>query len=691
MFIKPFRQLSKKDIVQAGGKGASLGEMMQAGIPVPPGFVVSASAFEKFLEETDLNVEIDSILHSVNHKKIHTIEDASEKIRALILDAKMPKNVAIEVQKFFKELGARYVAVRSSATAEDSLSAAWAGQLESYLNTTEKNLLENVKKCWASLFTPRAIFYRFEKGLHKQRISVAVVVQKMVKSEKAGIAFSVHPVTQDRNQLIIEAAHGLGEAIVSGQVTPDSYVVEKSPRRIIDKNVNVQTKKQGKKQVLLDKEILELAKIILRIENHYNFPCDIEWAYEKKKFYIVQSRPITTLQDTSQNERKIIDYIKSHRWFFGVRRIDDWLLFYSVEKCDGYVKYVKKEYGIEFAEAVFMPSQKDYSLRAINFEQAKDFHVLSREKILKNPQILISYIKNNELLYRNIRKKRKKLIQMINKSDYHKSKELFKKIISLYEIVSAQFLIIFSLALKLIDNGANLKNIKGIIRKYGAWKNAARFKEEATIEDLFYFFRFLTNKKNLKLDPLLLMKFLTLNEVETWLDEKLTDAEIKNIIISRKKYGFIHLNLKDEKREVIDNPIEISEIRNYFLRLSEESKKLQNNKEIKGQTVYNSDKIITGQVVVIENKTELKSKKHLIDNKILVAIQTTPHYIPYMKKVKAIITDEGGITCHAAIVAREMRKLCIVGTKIATQVLKDGDLVEVDATKGIVRILKIKN
>ena len=291
-FLKNFRDISKKDVAITGGKGASLGEMTQAGIPVPPGFVILSDSFEKFLEETDLNVEIDAILHTVNHKEMHTIENASEKIQALILGAEMPEDIAKDIQKFFKELDAQYVAVRSSATAEDSASAAWAGQLDSFLNTTEKDLLEKVKRCWASLFTPRAIFYRFEKELHKQKISVAVVVQKMVQSEVSGIAFSVHPVTQDYNQLIIEAGLGLGEAIVSGQITPDSYVVEKQPQHIIDKNISVQARglfraekggnewrdvseKDGEKQTLTDKQILELSEIILHIEKHYGFPCDI--------------------------------------------------------------------------------------------------------------------------------------------------------------------------------------------------------------------------------------------------------------------------------------------------------------------------------------------------------------------------------------------------------------------------------
>ncbi len=288
-FVKELENIARNDIAIAGGKGASLGEMIGFGVPVPPGFVVSSEAFEKFLEETDLNVEIDSILRAVDCKKMHTIENASEKIKALMLGAKMPKDIADEIQKSFKKLNAKYVAVRSSATAEDSSAAAWAGQLESFLNTIEKNLLENVKKCWTSLFTPRAIFYRFEKKLRKQKISVAVVVQKMIESEVSGIAFSVHPITQDKNQIIIEAGFGLGGAIVSGQITPDSYIVSKNNRVIIGKNIAEQKKaivrpknsgtkwklvthKKQKQQKLSDGEIRKIAKIIEKIEKSFKYP-----------------------------------------------------------------------------------------------------------------------------------------------------------------------------------------------------------------------------------------------------------------------------------------------------------------------------------------------------------------------------------------------------------------------------------
>ena len=212
----------------------------------------------------------------------------------------------------FKKTKAKFVAVRSSATAEDSSVASWAGELESYLNTTEKTLLANIKNCWSSLFTPRAIFYRKEKGLIDSAVSVAVVVQKMVESDVSGICFTVHPVTEDNKQIIIEAGFGLGEAIVSGSITPDSYVLDKRNYSTIDANIAKQERKiirclkkgvkwvkvdkrEQEKQKLSDKQIVELAKICAGIEKHYKKPQDIEWALEKGKFYIVQSRPITTL------------------------------------------------------------------------------------------------------------------------------------------------------------------------------------------------------------------------------------------------------------------------------------------------------------------------------------------------------------------------------------------------------------
>jgi len=309
--VRNFKKLDKNDVDLAGGKGASLGEMTRVGIPVPPGFVILANAFDRFLDETDLRTDIDAQLAKVNHNDINTVDRYSNVIRDLIDRAEIPKDIAKEIKDEFKKLDAKYVAVRSSATAEDSSSASWAGELESYLNTTDKDLLDKVKKCWSSLFTPRAIFYRFEKKLHTTKVSVAVVVQKMAQSKVSGIAFTVHPVTEDENQMIIEAGWGLGEAIVSGMVTPDAYVIDKRDFSIVDINIADQQKQiiktskgnefvkvddnKREEQKLVGAKIVELAKICASIEKHYKFPCDIEWAMENDEFYIVQSRPITTL------------------------------------------------------------------------------------------------------------------------------------------------------------------------------------------------------------------------------------------------------------------------------------------------------------------------------------------------------------------------------------------------------------
>lgn len=314
MLVKFFKDVSKNDVASAGGKGASLGEMTRAKIPVPPGFVVLAEAFDHFLEETDLGSAIESALHKVDHRDVNSVEVASEKIRAHIARERMPKDLEEQIKFSYKELSRGkkiLVAVRSSATAEDSKTASWAGELETYLNVGSKTLISVVMKCWSSLFTPRAIFYRFEKRLQKKAVSVAVVVQQMIQSDVSGICFTVHPVTKDYDQMIIEAGFGLGEAIVSGQITPDTYVIHKKKLTLLEVTVSEQSlaivrgpkgtvhkklnAKIGGKQKINGKQIMELAQICMGIERHYRYPQDIEWALANKKFYITQSRPITTL------------------------------------------------------------------------------------------------------------------------------------------------------------------------------------------------------------------------------------------------------------------------------------------------------------------------------------------------------------------------------------------------------------
>ena len=321
---KCFNKISQKDISLAGGKGASLGEMIKAGILVPGGFVVLTSAFKKFLKDTGIDTEIEKVLKEIDIENAKSVTENSKILNNLICESEMPEDIEKEILEKFGKLKTEYVAVRSSATSEDGKTDSWAGQLESYLNVTEKNLIENIKKCWASLYSERALFYGnkrkntpseipltpFSKG-GTLKNSVAVIVQKMIQSEISGVCFTVHPVSKNKNQLIIEAGYGLGEAIVSGMITPDNYVIDKNSLKILDKNIFDQKKmivrtgsgnktapvnsKKSNLQKLSDSGIIKLSEICVEIEKHYQKPQDIEWALEKNKLYILQSRPITTL------------------------------------------------------------------------------------------------------------------------------------------------------------------------------------------------------------------------------------------------------------------------------------------------------------------------------------------------------------------------------------------------------------
>ncbi len=320
-YIAWFSEINKDDIPIAGGKGANLGEMTQIGLPVPPGFIVTADTYWEFITRTGLEDSIFKILRETNVDDTDQLERNAKKIQELITRTKVPTDIEMHIVEAYRKLcnefgGGKpiYVAVRSSATAEDLPEASFAGQQETYLDVIgEEDVVENVKKCWASLFTPRAIFYREKQGFPHEKVKLAAVVQKMVESEVSGVMFTADP-TGDTSKVIIEAAYGLGEAVVGGKVTPDTYVIDKETMRIVSKHISKQTwkisrSKSGKgtesvdvpeelqdKQKLPDDKILELARIGLKAERHYGHPQDMEWAYEKGKIYIVQSRAITTLK-----------------------------------------------------------------------------------------------------------------------------------------------------------------------------------------------------------------------------------------------------------------------------------------------------------------------------------------------------------------------------------------------------------
>ncbi len=318
-YVEFFEELNKDDVAIAGGKGANLGELTQAGINVPPGFVITSQTYNQFINETEIFDEIMDILDVLDINNNQELQQAARKIKNIIIETEVPNDISTIIIEAYNALCLRigkenaFVAVRSSATAEDLPEASFAGQQDTFLNVKgEDELIKYVRKCWASLFEARAIFYREENNFNHSAVYIAVVVQEMVNAEKAGVMFTAHPSTGDE-KILIEAAWGLGEAVVSGTVTPDTIWVDKGNEEILDyqiseKNImfrkNPSTGKTEKipvpedlkrKQVLNNNEIAGLTKLGKTIQEHYDFPQDTEWAIEEGQIFMLQSRPITTL------------------------------------------------------------------------------------------------------------------------------------------------------------------------------------------------------------------------------------------------------------------------------------------------------------------------------------------------------------------------------------------------------------
>lgn len=314
----PFAQLDRTRIVEAGGKGANLGELVRAGVPVPDGFVVASGAYDEFLDRTGIRGKLDLIAAALNVDDGAALQAAADAMRALVFGAEVPSVIAAPILDAYRGLGTAaspaLVAVRSSATAEDSAATSFAGMFESFLNVQgEDGLLDAVRGCWASGFSARILFYRAKQGL-RVAPSIAVVVQRMVQSAKSGVIFTVDPASRNRDHLVIEAAWGLGEVVVLGQVNPDRYVVEKSTGRVLQrvagkkafllqrdpvsgKNVRVELDGDPRQLqlVLEEDELREVFAMAMRAEAHYGSPQDMEFAVEGGRAFLVQSRPITTL------------------------------------------------------------------------------------------------------------------------------------------------------------------------------------------------------------------------------------------------------------------------------------------------------------------------------------------------------------------------------------------------------------
>ena len=313
-----FNEVTKEDVASAGGKGANLGEMTNAHIPVPPGFIVTANTYFAFLEKSKITDKLRRLLEPLDTGDSKQLQKIAAEVRQVIMNAPMPPETTREIKDAYAKMGGGLVAVRSSATAEDLPEASFAGQQSTFLNINgEEEVVAAVHECWASLFEPRAIFYRHQQGFDHFKVGIAVPVQRMVQSEASGVVFTLEPVTSDTSKIAIEAILGLGEMIVSGDVTPDTYILSKDGLKITSKKIAPQewklvrndaakgkeanikvllTPEEQARQKISDADIITLAKLGKQLEEHYQFPQDIEWAKEGKEIFIVQTRPVTTMK-----------------------------------------------------------------------------------------------------------------------------------------------------------------------------------------------------------------------------------------------------------------------------------------------------------------------------------------------------------------------------------------------------------
>jgi|SRR3989344_1253307 len=681
--IKQFNELDSNDTAIAGGKGASLGEMIQAGIPVPTGFVILTDAFEQFLDENHLQEKIQLMLENVKQNNVRSIENCSKKIQSAIFSSKIPADIVREIKGSFTKLGASRVAVRSSATSEDSVSASWAGQLETYLNTTETTLLANVRKCWASLFSARAITYRLEKDLMKSDIGVAVVVQKMIPSEVSGTAFSVHPITENPNQIIIEAGFGLGEAVVSGQVTPDSYVVDKESRTIFTKDVQTQLRAlmqaddvsgnkwiplaepKASSQKLDDDEILALGDIIIKLEKQYGFPCDIEWARENGQFYILQSRPITTLgkKTPSIQHGGINATSYDFLWRAGFSYLYTTLLYeYGYSKRDfvyswqdgWHMNFVSKAerkrlseegfklymYGFEAFRremAIAIPRYKD----AITAFLSADIPNYSNEKLANAFEALMKFFVE--------------ILENYFYLDYHSTDEVGRVITENDTNFDVE---------KLRAQSEAMGRIKLALR---AILNHAVY--PPNVVDMYV----AEIAKRLKIG----------DEAFKHRYQELLDMLRMPSTVAFSRPERIVWGTFSGNKEIYD--ADADRIINQLHPLDE------NATEIRGQV--GNPGIYRGRVKKIEFNTKtdiVVETERMQKGDVLVSGSTGPEMILACNKAGAIVTEEGGIISHAAIVSRELGIPSVIGTKVASSFFNDGDLVEVDANAGIVRLLERK-
>ncbi|MEM5881992.1 MAG: PEP/pyruvate-binding domain-containing protein [Candidatus Aenigmatarchaeota archaeon] len=731
-YIKFLKELSKKDVNIAGGKGANLGEMINAGIPVPNGFVVLGNAYREHIVKNGLDKKIKEILDRTNVDDAEELEKNTEKIREIIRNAPMPKDIEKEIIEAYKKLskieGGKniFVVARSSATAEDIKEASFAGQQETILNISGyENVLSAVKKCWASLFTARATFYRTKKGFNHLKVDIAVVVQKQLgkisKEEYlkgkyvAGVAFTIHPASGDKNKIVIEAHYGQGEAVVSGYVTPDTFVIDKKTGEILEKHIAKKTKMKiasedyGLKEIEVPKELSEvpsldektlkeLWKILVKIENHYKFPQDVEYVVENGKIYIVQSRPVTAFFEKKLEEIHLrikpilkglsasggiaVGKVKILKDASEIHKVVDGDILVTTMTEPDMVPAMKKA-------AAIITDEGGMTCIAPKTKLITNYGILEAEKVYQliaedNTVYLLSMNIDKKLVWKRViaAGRRKDYVYKIYIRDFLDSIRLTRdhkmivlldeniRKIPINEVYNKDIPILSCVEIPEKPISIRAKKFSYVI---GSLLAAKRIYDVINNVDKSYAnqLQYLKNKL-LDIENSFLLKIL--NNLELFvlnLDKESTKYFIK---------GFLNASKNTEVwEENLIKPLVIALIKIGILPKIENGKLILKREKI---NVSNKRRFIKLSVNFISKEHmdyvynfEVSGNNELEKNFVILS----ENYVPILVS-----------NSHAAIVSREMGIPCIVGTKEATKVLKENQIVTVDAYRGFVYEGEIK-
>ena len=591
------------DVNQVGGKAASLGELLVAGIPVPDGFVVTTIGFHRG----------------------------------------MTKELEKAIYTAFDRLGSSRVAVRSSAIAEDSDAASWAGQLESYLNVDREGLPAAVEKCWQSVKLPRAVEYAKEHGVRDN--AVAVVVQAMVDADISGVLFTANPVSNDTSEILVEAAVGLGELLVQGEITPETIVAtrdgEAKSRQASRQHVKLVYQNDATRRVdmlppeqLVSGELLEeLVRVGVEIEKHYDKPQDVEWAVQDGRLYVVQSRPISTLAEP-QGQKYLFkkEFVREESLIvneIAAQEVDRWLS-QLVKNPPPSMLFVNRD-----------------GLTEIWFEQEaiRLLVDLIYRRNVENGNYLPTLVKSY-----------KQTLVMLHQYELRKSAqdmEELKRYLELFrQAVLSLHIVFFTLFHP--ETPAKTRKLAEKIRGQDALFDNADFYIRESLEGIF---------------PRLAGSeaFMGLRDLDVPDYGRVKKRENDFVLYQDRYLTMSFPTFSHEHPELIFKTEEVD----------------QKQRVLMGTPAFAGQ--VQGLAQVVSRKKEIPAFQ---PGNVLVAPMTTPHYLPAMRRCIAIITDEGGVTSHAAIVARELKKPCIIGTKFATHLIQDGDEVDVNADLGEIRITK---